>query len=104
MQTADLHIDRNRLARCAQRFHVARLETFGSFAKGDAGEDSDLDLLVTFESGAGSGLDVVQLQQELEELSGRSVDLLTRESVLRSPNKYFRRYALAHTEPLYERV
>ncbi len=104
MHVADLHIDRGRLAECARRFHVVRLEIFGSFARGDAGTDSDLDLLVTFGRRSKVGLDVVQLQQELEALSGRSVDLLTRESVLRSPNKYFRRYALAHTEPLYERT
>ena len=44
------------------------------------------------------------LQDEFESLFGRPVDLLTRQSVERSPNKYFRHYALARTELLYERA
>ena len=36
-------------------------------------------------------------------LFGRPVDLLTRRSVEHSPNKYFRRFALRRTEPIYER-
>ena len=102
MLVADLHIDHERLADCCHRYGVARLETFGSFVTGDAGPESDLDLLVTFKPGAHLGLEFVALQQELEEILGRPVDLLTRASVALSPNKYFRRFALRHTEPLYE--
>lgn len=102
MLVADLQIDHERLAECCRRYGVARLETFGSFATGDAGPESDLDLLVTFKPDSRIGLEFVSLQQELEEILGRPVDLLTRASVERSPNKYFRRFALRHTEPLYE--
>jgi predicted nucleotidyltransferase len=102
MLLADLGFDHARLAVCCRRFGVARLETFGSFVTGDARPDSDLDVLVTFKPGVSSGFEFVALQQELEALAGRRVDLLTRESVERSPNKYFRRFALRHTELLYE--
>ena len=102
MLVADLHIDQDRLAECCGRYGVARLETFGSFATGDASSDSDLDLLVTFDPATRVGIEFVALQQELEEIFGRPVDLLTRESVQRSPNKYFRRFALRRTEPVYE--
>ncbi len=104
MQLGDLHIDRTRLSEICRRYHVARLEAFGSFVTGNAGPDSDLDLLVTFEPGAVIGLEFVTLQQEIEAAVGRPVDLLTRASVERSPNKYFRRFALRYTEPLYERA
>jgi len=53
---------------------------------------------------AAIGLEFVALQQELAALVGRAVDLLTRESVERSPNKYFRRFALRRTQVLYERA
>ena len=102
MLIADLQVDHERLAECCRRYGVARLETFGSFVIGDAGSDSDLDVLVTFKPDARIGLEFVALQQELEEIIGRPVDLLTRVSVERSPNKYFRHFALSHTEPLYE--
>lgn len=102
MRVEHLQIDTQRLADLCERFHVARLEAFGSFAAGSAAEDSDLDALVTFRPDAAIGLEIVALQQSLEELFGRPVDLLTRDSVERSPNKYFRHFALRSTEPLYE--
>jgi len=102
MLVADLQIDQERLADCCHRYDVARLETFGSFVTGDAGPDSDLDLLVTFKPESRVGLEFVALQQELEQILGRPVDLLTRTSAERSPNKYFRSFALSRTEPLYE--
>jgi len=102
VRTADLQIDRERLAELCQRFGVSKLEVFGSFATGDADALSDIDLLVTFSSGEAAGLGVVEFQQALEDLLGRAVDLLTRDSVERSANKYFRRFALRSTEPLYE--
>jgi hypothetical protein len=102
MKLSDLQIDTDRVADVCRRYKVSRLEAFGSFVSGDAEKDSDLDFLVTFEPGAAIGLEFVSLQQELETLFARHVDLLTRHSVERSPNKYFRRFALSRTEVLYE--
>lgn len=104
MRLDDLHIDYARLAGICQRYNVARLEAFGSFASGHADPSSDLDILVTFEPHARIGLEFVALQQEIESVVGRPIDLLTRTSVERSPNKYFRRFALRHTELLYDRA
>ena len=104
MLLKDLQIDRERLAEVCKRYGVARLEALGSFTRGDAEADSDLDVLVTFGPGVRIGLEFVTLQQALEVLFGRPVDLLTRSSVERSPNKYFRRFALRRTEPIYERA
>ena len=100
----DLDVDRERLAGVCERYGVTRLEVFGSVARGDAKTGSDLDLLVAFKPGTSLGLDFVSLQEELEGLFGRSVDLLTRRSVEQSPNKYFRRFALRRTESIYEHV
>lgn len=97
----DLKIDRNRLAAICRRYGVDRLEVIGSFARGDEGPQSDVDVLVSFKPEARIGLEIVALKEELEALAGRQVDLLTRASVERSPNKYFRRYALQRTELLY---
>jgi uncharacterized protein len=104
MRLSELHIDPHRLAELCEEHGVARLEAFGSFVRGDAAPGSDLDILVTFEPGAKGGLNIVALHQALEELFGRPVDLLTRDSVEHSPNKYFRRFTLRTTEPLYERA
>jgi len=50
---------------------------FGSVARGDAGEDSDLDLLVELTPGAGNELlRVCGLGEELSELMGVRVDVV----------------------------
>jgi uncharacterized protein len=49
---------------------------FGSVARGEAGEGSDIDLLVEFESGQ-SLLDHAALMLDLEDLLGRKVDIVT---------------------------
>jgi len=61
-----------------KRFHVRSLSVFGSVARGEAGPDSDIDLLVDFEPGARIGLFAfARLQRSLEELLGTKVDLVT---------------------------
>lgn len=104
MKAIDLGIDQERLDDLCRRYGVAKLEAFGSVAAGTVTKESDVDLLVTFRPGVRDGLDFVALSRELEDLLGRPVDLLTRCSVERSPNKYFRRFALRRTESLYERA
>ena len=102
MRIDELHIDAKRLAAICVKHDVARLELFGSFARGNASPESDLDVLVTFQPGARVGLGIVALQQELEDLFGRTVDLMTRSAIERSSNKYLRQFVLKRTEPLYE--
>ena len=53
---------------------------FGSYARGDFGADSDLDLLVDFDDGA-SLFDLVGLGQYLEEMLGCKVDVVSRRSL-----------------------
>ena len=104
MLLSDLQFNRDSLEKLCRSYGVMRLEVIGSFARGDASPESDLDILVTFDPQTALGLEFIALHQELETILGRPVDLLTRVSVERSPNKYFRRFALRQTEPLYERT
>ncbi len=103
MALKNIRVDQHRLGELCSRYGVSRLEVMGSFARGDEGPESDLDVLVTFEPGSRVGLEFIALKLDLEALIGRQVDLLTRSSVEHSPNKYLRRYALQRVEPLYER-
>jgi predicted nucleotidyltransferase len=69
------------LADVCRRFHVARLEVFGSMSRGDAGANSDVDLLYELEPDAELGWEIEDLTAELEELLGRPVDLVSRRAV-----------------------
>jgi len=57
-------------------FGVARLSLFGSFARDEARQDSDVDLLVEFSRPIGL-FRFARLQRELGEQLGRHVDLVT---------------------------
>ena len=97
----DLAVDPAALAALCRRYHVAKLELFGSRARGTARPDSDVDLLVTFEDGQTPGLEFFGLADDLERFLGRRVDLLTRPRVERDDNPIFRRNVLSAAEVLY---
>ena len=60
----------------AERFGVAELAIFGSFARDEAGEDSDLDVLVRFQ-GRSTSKGYFGAQFYIEDLLGREVELVT---------------------------
>ena len=60
----------------AARHGARNIRVFGSVARGDDHSDSDLDLLVDVEPGR-TLLDVIAFEQDLQELLGRRVDVLT---------------------------
>jgi len=80
-----MHLDRDTVLRllAAHRkdFHamgVARLYVFGSVARNEAAEDSDVDVLVEFEPGARIGMfEFLDVQEALTNLLGADVDLAT---------------------------
>jgi predicted nucleotidyltransferase len=83
---------------------VAGLELFGSVLRDDFRPDSDVDLLITFQPDADwSLLDHAAMEEELAELLGRPVDLLTRRAVMRSANPIRRASILADAVPLVTR-
>lgn len=95
MQTVAL--DREKLIEVCRRYDVSFLGVFGSFAKGSATADSDIDLLVQF-SKRKSLLDLVRIEREVSEALGRDVDLLTEASI--SP--HLRERIKAETIVLYD--
>jgi prevent-host-death family protein len=93
----------NLAALCA-RYGVSRLEVFGSAARGDDfdPERSDVDFLVTFETGARNDLGMfADFQRALEGLMGRPVDLVEREAVESSRNFIRRRRILDEARLVY---
>jgi uncharacterized protein len=63
-----------------QRYGVRTLSLFGSVARGEAEEDSDVDLVVEFFRPVGF-FELVRLKRALEEILGRHVDLATPKSL-----------------------
>lgn len=92
---------KSRLAPFCRRHGVARLEVFGSFARGEWHRGSDIDLLVTFRPEVHLGWDFFELHKEIAEILGCDVDLLTRRSVEQDENAIRRRSILQSTREIY---
>jgi predicted nucleotidyltransferase len=73
-------INTETIVRICRAKGAVRVAMFGSLARGDAGPDSDVDLLVRFGKPIGL-LALVRLERELSEALGRDVDLLTEGAV-----------------------
>lgn len=72
-------LDENRTQ--LRAFGVKRLGLFGSFVRGEQRADSDVDMLVEFEPGQKTFDNFIRLSFLLEDLLGRSVELVTPEGL-----------------------
>lgn len=76
---------------------VARASVFGSTARGDASEASDVDLLVRFHQPKGL-IAYSRLVEDLSSTLGRDVDVVTEDGL----NPHLRSYVLKDTQVIYE--
>jgi uncharacterized protein len=84
-----------------KRWKVTELALFGSALRTDFTLDSDIDLLISFDDDAEwSLLDHVHMQQELEHLLARKVDLVSRRAVEQSTNWIRRNAILSTAQPI----
>jgi len=85
---------REEILRLAEAHGARNVRVFGSVARAENREDSDVDMLVEFDRGQ-SLFDLVRLKEDLEELLGVRVDVVT-------PNglRYLRERVLAEALPI----
>lgn len=72
--------NKNQIIKTLEDYQPERIGIFGSYARNENRKDSDLDILVSFKRRI-SLLKLVQLQQELSDKLGISVDLVTENSL-----------------------
>jgi uncharacterized protein len=90
-------VDETRLPEVCGRYGIAELRIFGSRARGTERPDSDLDVLYTLRPGRRLGWEIDQLADELTEIFGRPVDLVS----LRALHPLLRSSVLAEARPVY---
>jgi predicted nucleotidyltransferase len=86
---------KTRILDIAKHYHAVNVRVFGSVVRGEAGEDSDIDLLVDFLPGT-TLLDQVGLIDALSTALGRNVDIVSE----RALNKHLRQRVLQEAVPL----
>ncbi len=85
-----------------ERWQVGKLALFGSVLRDDFGPDSDIDVLIEFDSERTPGLfGAVRMERELANLFGRNVDLVTRGAIENSRNYIRRRSILESAQVVY---
>ena len=93
-----IEIDHQKIADFCRRNHIARLSFFGSVLRDDFTPESDIDVLVEFETDATPGLfGIARMQRELGENIGRDVDFKTAGFL----SRYFRDEVLAEAREEY---
>jgi len=96
MDTRDLLQEkRDQILQVAAERGASNIRVFGSVARGEAGPESDIDLLVDLESDR-SLLDLGGLLSDLEDLLGCRVDIVTEKGL----HWYIRDRVLAEAKPL----
>lgn len=95
MSSALVQRYRQEILDLAHRHGARDVRVFGSLARGEGGEGSDLDLLVTLAEDR-SLLDLIALKHGVEDLIHRPVDVVTEKAL--SP--YLRERVLSEAVPL----
>lgn len=85
-----------------RKWNITEFSLFGSVLSGDFRPDSDIDVLVTFSEDAQHSLfDLVHMQNELKEIFGRNVDLVSRRGLEASRNYIRKKAILESAESIY---
>ena len=102
MTKRNMDIPKKHIVDFCRRWRISELALFGSVLRDDFDPDSDLDILVMFAPEADwSLLDHVRMEQELEGLLGRKIDLLSKRAVAQSHNWIRRQEILNTAEVVY---
>jgi len=81
-----------------EKYAVKEIGIFGSCARGEQDETSDIDILIDFEPGFKAGLlKMARMENELSDMLGRKVDLRTPGDL----SRYFRQEVLESAEVEY---
>jgi uncharacterized protein with HEPN domain/predicted nucleotidyltransferase len=93
----NIDVPQERIEEFRRRWRIRELMPFGSVVRDDFRPDSDVDVLVTFEPDAAHTLfDIAEMQEEIEELFGRDVDMVERTSLV---NPFIRAAVLQPDRP-----
>jgi predicted nucleotidyltransferase len=94
MVTPNINIPYDAITAFCRRWHITELALFGSVLCDDFGPESDIDVLVTFAPESERTMaDLLKMDEEIEQIFGREVDLVNRRAIEQSRN-YIRRKAI----------
>ena len=97
-RNSQFNIPKEEIKRFCRKYHIRRLSLFGSALRDDFTDESDLDILVEFQTGHVVGfLRMAGIEMELSTILKRKVDLRTPAEL----SRYFRQEVLDSAEVQY---
>jgi len=85
-----------------KKWNVRELLVFGSVLRSDFRPESDIDIVVDFLPGSvHTLLHLAKMEEELERVFGRRIDLITRHAIEQSRNHIRKKTILASMVPVY---
>ena len=100
--SAHIDLPQEAIAEFCRRWGITQLALFGSVLRDDFRPESDVDVLVRFAEEARPTLfDMVRMTDELREVVGRPVDLVSRRAIEQSRNHLRRQAILGSAEVVY---
>lgn len=97
-----IEIPQDEIADFCRRWKITELALFGSVLREDFGPKSDVDVLVQFTPNPGwSIFDHLHMEEELEAVFGRNVDLVSRQAIEESHNPIRRKVILESAKVIY---
>ena len=82
LQKNGVFLNYNDVIRLCKKYYIIELSIFGSSIRDDFSQDSDVDILVSFEPNSKISLfDIMELEEEFSQLLNREVDLVEKESL-----------------------
>jgi predicted nucleotidyltransferase len=74
-----INILRDQKKKLEEKYPISELALFGSYARGDNNEKSDIDILVDFNGRI--GIEFISLAHDLEDIFDTKVDLVSRKGI-----------------------
>ena len=100
--TPRIPLDMEKIETFCKKWQIVEFSLFGSVLTNEFRPDSDVDVMVKFAPEARVGLfEMVDIEDELKEIIGRDVDIVTRPSVERSENYIIRKSILSSSRTVY---
>lgn len=100
--TPRIPLDMPKIEEFCKKWQIVEFSLFGSVLTDEFRPDSDVDVMVKFADNARVSLfKFMDIEEELEALLGRKVDLITRPGIEQSENYLMRRSILSGTRTFY---
>jgi predicted nucleotidyltransferase len=102
MNSIGIQLPETEIADFCRRWQISEFSIFGSTLRADFNPESDIDVLVSFLPEANISLfEMVQMQDELENILGRDVDIVSKQGVEHSRNYLRRKSILDSAQVVY---